>query len=249
MFISFLNNDWPSCAGAALKKKGFNVKYCTHKEVDTFLTEIKSGKYRVVWIVSSGGGYIDGWSIDPSSTYLKDKYKEKFISAVVDYYKSGGGLLLWGDNEPYYYESNLILQQIAKIDSQKPSYLQLAGNTYGDKVLSYGDPTTPGEFDREHLIFSGINYLFEGVTICYPVIESSDESVTNPAAKRVPKKVGDYDVLATSSNGRPVILKMEKKDGCGRVIIDSGWTKLYASYWSSVGQSRYVVNACVWLLD
>jgi len=213
-----------------------------------FLTEIKSGKYRVVWILSSGGGYVDGWSIDSQKTYLKDKYKEEFISAVVNYHKSGGGLFLWGDNEPYFYEVNLILQQIATIDSEKPCYAQLAGNTMANKVLSYGDPTTPGEFDREHLIFSGINYLYEGVTICYPVIKSSDD-ITDPAAKSVPKKVGEYDVLATSTNGRPVILKLEKKNGCGRVIIDSGWTKLYSSNWSTVGQSRYVVNACVWLLD
>jgi len=151
---------------------------------------------------------------------------------------------------------NLILKQIAQIpnDEQKPtSYIQFSGNTNADKVLSYGEPTKPGEFDKHHIIFSGINYLYEGVTICYPVCQSSEETPgsipVDPAEKEVPKKIGEYDVLATSSNGKPVILKIEKQNGCGRVIIDSGWTKLYNFNWSTVGQSRYVVNACVWLLD
>jgi len=78
-------------------------------------------------------------------------------------------------------------------------------------VLSYGDATKPGEFDKEHLIFSGINYLYEGVTICYPVIQSADETPVDPSNKCFVKTVGDFDVMATSSNGKPVILKMEKK--------------------------------------
>jgi len=217
-----------------------------------FLKEIKSGKYRVVWILSSGGGYIDNWGIDSYRTFLKDKYKEEFISSVVDYHKSGGGLFLWGDNEPYYYEMNLILKQISEFnnDEKNPSYIQFSGNTKADKVLSYGDPTKPGEFDKEHLIFSGINYLFEGITICYPVVQSSvTDSFADPSVGGVRGTLGKYDVLATSSNGKPVILKIEKNDGRGRVILDSGWTKLYKFGWSTVGQYRYVVNACVWLLD
>jgi len=35
----------------------------------------------------------------------------------------------------------------------------------------------------------------------------------------------------------------------GRIVIDTGWTKLYQDYWSGAGQSRYVVNASVWLVD
>jgi len=156
---------------------------------------------------------------------------------------------LWGDNEPYYYEMNLVLQHINP-EEQKPRYIQLSGNTYASKVLSYGDPTKPGEFDKDHLVFSGINYLYEGVTICYPISQSStDESSFDPSVEGVPKTIGDYDVLATSSNGRPVILKREKNNERGRILIDSGWTKLYRANWSSVGQSRYVVNGCVWLLD
>ena len=44
----------------------------------------------------------------------------------------------------------------------------ITGNDYGDQTLVYGDANEPGRFDSEHLIFSGVNSLYEGVTICYP---------------------------------------------------------------------------------
>jgi len=121
------------------------------------------------------------------------------------------------------------------------------GNTYADKIISYGEPSKPGEFDAKHIIFSGINYLYEGVTICYPILPADGKPETH--SKEYAKNVGCLDVIATSSNGKPVILKMEKTNQNGRIIVDSGWTKLYQSSWSSVGQARYVVNACVWLVD
>jgi len=152
MFINFLDNDWPSCAGEALEQKGFNVTYCTFQQIEKFLTEIKTGKYKVVWIISSGGGYIDGWRADSHMTFLKDEFKDQFISAVVNFHNSGGVLFFWGDNEPSYYEMNLVLQHINP-EEQKPRYIQLSGNTNANKVLSYGDPTKPGEFDKDHLVF------------------------------------------------------------------------------------------------
>jgi len=106
----------------------------------------------------------------------------------------------------------------------------ITGNTPGQRVLGYGKPNVPGEFDAEHLIFAGINYLYEGNTICYP---ESDGKLTH---------------LATSSDGKPVISFMDSTTDHGRVIVDTGFTKLYCS-WESAGQARYVVNATVYLVD
>jgi len=111
----------------------------------------------------------------------------------------------------------------------------LVGNTPGGRILGYGNGLAPGEFDQDHLIFSGINYLYEGVTICYP------EPVDHLARSSLVH-------LATSSNEHPCISHIESTEEHGRVIIDSGFTKLYCS-WTSAGQARYVVNACVYLVD
>jgi len=35
----------------------------------------------------------------------------------------------------------------------------------------------------------------------------------------------------------------------GRLLVDTGFTKLYPEYWSLAGQARYIVNAIVWLVD
>lgn len=33
----------------------------------------------------------------------------------------------------------------------------------------------------------------------------------------------------------------------GRIIVDSGYTRLFAEYWSTPGTNQYVSNANVWL--
>jgi len=59
--------------------------------------------------------------------------------------------------------------------------------------------------------------------------------------------------LATSTYGKPCLLSCERgksnfAEG-GRIIVDTGFTKLGRDYWAAAGQSRYVVNASVWLVD
>lgn len=45
----------------------------------------------------------------------------------------------------------------------------MSGYDHGDQTLVYGDSCKEaGRFDREHLVFAGINSLYEGITICYP---------------------------------------------------------------------------------
>jgi len=133
------------------------------------------------------------------------------------------GLLIWGDNDPYYAHANLLLPKIAGCE--------LIGNDMAAKVISYGEPTQRGKFDKNHLIFAGINNLYEGITICFP------------------NKSGKLQTLATSTDGHPCILAMERSQEGGRVIVDTGFTKLYKDFWTTAGQPRYVVNASVYLVD
>jgi len=131
-------------------------------------------------------------------------------------------LFIFGDNDPYFAHANAVLPSIAGTI--------LVGNTPGGRVISYGDPATAGEFDEKSLIFAGINYLFEGITICYP---NSDGKLTH---------------LARSTNDKPCISFMDSTEEHGRVVVDSGFTKLYCS-WTSAGQARYIINVCVYLVD
>jgi len=157
-----------------------------------------------------------------------------FKECIMKAHKQGTGLFIFADNQPYVYEANIVLPEIAGCI--------VNGDDHGDQTLVYGwDPREPGRFDKNHLIFSGINSLYEGVTICYPcpvILEG----------KSAPEEIR-LETVATSTYDRPIISKMEATQDHGRVILDTGWTKLYESYWSSTGQARYVVNACVWLTN
>jgi len=136
--------------------------------------------------------------------------------------------MILGDNDPYYVHANLVLQDLVGC--------KLMGNNYGAKTLQFGDSKDAGKFNESHIIFAGINQLYEGITICYP-----------------DNKTSKLKTLATGSDGQPCILNCESGEsnfpGGGRIVVDSGWTKMYQTYWASAGQSRYVVNACVWLVD
>jgi len=106
--------------------------------------------------------------------------------------------------------------------------------------LGYGKPDSPGEFNEESIIFAGLNYLYEGITICYPVM-GDGSSIVDADTK--------LKVLATSTDGNPCIAFIESTETNGRVILDTGFTKMYAGYWESAGQSRYVINSAVYLID
>jgi len=80
--------------------------------------------------------------------------------------------------------------------------------------------------------------IHEGNTICYP------SSETKHAEK-------PWQLLATSSDGKPCMLTVEPHDqSWGRIVIDCGFTKLYDSNWATAaGTERYVLNAAVWVLN
>jgi len=212
LFPTELQNDWRELAKKSMEKKGFNVVVAT-RELQ-FLELLKEDKWDVVWIAGCRRTY-DQFS------------QEEFTNAIIKFHRSGKGLFILGDNDPYFVHCNMILPSLVGCS--------LIGNTTGNKTMKFGSVKTIGEFDQEHLIFAGINNLFEGVTICYP----------NVVSKLIP--------IAMSTDGNPCILCCERgnsnyEDG-GRIVVDSGWTKLYHSYWASAGQARYVVNATVWLVD
>jgi len=215
LFSQELYGYWDELSKRALEKKGFLV--------DVILTEnqlIKALKddmtrYDTIWIIGHHQ-QIDQYDM------------KEFSNLLIEYHKTGRGLFILGDNDPHYFQCNLVLPQLVGCF--------LTGNKYGDKTLKYGVSDRYGEFDSEHLIFAGINNLHEGITICYPDNESNK-----------------LKTLATGTDGRPCILCCERNqsnfENGGRIVVDSGWTKLARMYWAHAGQARYVVNACVWLVD
>lgn len=207
-FYAGLLEDLRSLTLKELQKKGWEVVVVD--DVDSFTSALRDQHIHAAWIIS-GHGFSGN--------------EEGFVNEVERFHVSGRGLMIWGDNEPYFQHANKVL---AKLFS-----FQLTGNTPGGKELLPGkDPTKSGCFGK-HLICSGIVRLHEGITICYP--------------DRVPS---DWSVFGTSSNGKPVLIAKEAsnmKAGPGRVVVDNGFTKIMKSYWTTAGTPRYVSNCCAWL--
>jgi len=196
-------------AKPALEKKGFVVVLET--TMAKFISRLPNAD--VAWVISGMNGSVTG------------PVKE-FTEAVVKFHKRGGGLLVWGDNDPYYAHANVLLPELLK------ERVQLIGNTPGGYPMGVGKPTQKGSFGP-HIITTGVIKLFEGITICYP------------------DKLGPLKVLATSSNDHPAVCYADneslKNETCGRIIVDCGWTKMYCS-WKEAGTARYITNATIWLL-
>uniref|UniRef100_A0A7S1WLE7 Uncharacterized protein n=1 Tax=Alexandrium catenella TaxID=2925 RepID=A0A7S1WLE7_ALECA len=191
-----------------LQKKGWEVQVET--DLEAFTAALRDGRFHVTWIVSSRFGL--------------GAAAAAFVAEVRRFHESGRGLMIWGDNDPFFEHANEVLGSLFGF--------KLVGNTPGGKELFPGDALKPGHFGK-HLICSGILKLHEGVTICYP--------------ERIPD---GWQVVGTSSNSKPVLIAREApslKAGPGRVIVDNGFTKLYANYWTTAGTPRYVSNCCAWL--
>jgi len=198
-------------AKKALETKGFKV--VIERTMNDFTKQLSVAN--VAWIISG-------------TTYSLDANTAPFIDAVVEFHNKGGGLLVWGDNDPYFAHANIVLPKLLN-----NSGVKLIGNTPGGNSMSVGDSSQNKTF-APHVITTGVIKLFEGITICYPA------------------ELGPLKVLATSSDGHPAVCYADneslKSETCGRIIVDCGWTKMYCS-WHEAGTARYVSNASIWLLN
>jgi len=136
--------------------------------------------------------------------------------------------MLWADNGPFVYHANLVLKRLMKTE--------LGGSTPGQKSLTAGTGKDKQTFDGKHLVTSGITQLYEGTTVSYPLVG-----------------LGDLQVLATSSDGHPVICYADNQPRGklvttrGRVMVDCGFTRLWVEF-NEAGTSRYIANSTIWML-
>eukprot|EP01029_Cantina_marsupialis_P006304 TRINITY_DN168_c0_g1_i7.p1 TRINITY_DN168_c0_g1~~TRINITY_DN168_c0_g1_i7.p1 ORF type:complete len:944 (-),score=373.37 TRINITY_DN168_c0_g1_i7:176-3007(-) len=160
------------------------------------------------------------WLIGSSSEILK----EDEIEVIVSNWKDGMGMYIFGDNKPFYVDTNRVLTAMGL-----PT---MTGNYVASKYLSPYDEAT-GKGYATHLVTTGISQrLYEGITI----------------AEFQPKEVKLADcqtVMYNSQGGISVILR-EAQDGCGQVIADGAFTKLYCKF-DAAGSDRFVRNCACWL--
>ncbi len=188
---------------AALKEKGFDVVRWADAAppVDDFRKDLR--KCCQLWVISN------------RELLLSDEH----LAEIGRYFDAGHGVYVWGDNEPYYVDANAVGRRI--LDAT------MDGNVPGDKVVS-PQQRAGGPGFTPHLVMTGLNYLYEGVTI----------ATVRPSSEMKPLVYGSASNLVTAcydSNGK-------------RAIFDGGFTRLFCN-WDTAGTGRYVKNAAAWLAN
>ncbi len=145
------------------------------------------------------------------------------LAVIKRFFDAGHGLYLWGDNEPYYVDTNAVSQALLGTT--------MTGNLIGSQTvgLQGDDPKKPNVgVKRGHLLTTGLEFLFEGITI----------ATIAPTADLQPILYGSANNLVTA---------VYEKNG-KRAVLDGGFTRLYNN-WDSAGTGRYVKNAAAWLVN
>ncbi len=106
----------------------------------------------------------------------------------------------------------------------------MKGNLPGGKVVHEISPT--GRGFQPHLITTGLEHLFEGITVA---------SLVEEVAARY-----GFAPLLYGSAGNLITVVRDPTPACGAVLVDGAFTRLYCQ-WDEAGSARYVCNAACFL--
>ncbi|RKH59111.1 hypothetical protein [Corallococcus llansteffanensis] len=189
---------------AALKEKGFSVYRWVNNAPSP--KELRKGLQKACQL----------WIIADATRHLTPEH----VTVIKEFFDAGHGVYIWGDNEPYYADANVVGEALLGTSMQ--------GNIIGDKTVGLQkDAAGPGLL-RRHLLTTGLEYLYEGITI----------ATIQPNQQLTP--------LLHGSAGNLVAAFYDK--GGKRAIFDGGFTRLY-NKWDTAGTARYVKNAAAWLTN
>ncbi len=189
---------------AALKQKGFSVYRWMNQAPPLKEFEAALEKSCQLWIISDA----------------TQKLSPAHIALIKKFFDEGHGVYIWGDNEPYYADANAVGLALLGV--------KMLGDVPGDQTVGLQKtPTTAGVL-RRHLLTTGLEYLYEGITI----------ATVQPNQVLSPLLYGSANNLVAGfydSKGK-------------RAIFDGGFTRLFLK-WDSAGTARYVKNAAAWLTN
>ena len=212
---------------AALREKGLNsVVYPNGSTPSPAELRKALQKSCQLWLISSG------------TPMLNDEH----VAAIKAFFDAGHGVYVWGDNDPLYADAN-------RVASALVPGLRMEGNLAGNQTVGLADHQGVG-LRKGHLITTGLEHLYEGVTIATVQFSKADghnaalyDGAGGPS--RSPPLPEGFTPLLIGSAGNLVSVAFEK-DG-KRLVMDGGFTRLAVS-WDDAGTARYVKNAAAWLV-
>lgn len=157
------------------------------------------------------------WIISDETRKLNNEH----LAVIKEFFESGKGLYIWGDNAPYYADANFVSAALLDITMEDHSHS-------GQQVVGLKTDENNSGIRQNHLITTGMTYVYEGHTI----------ATINDNAHLTPLIWGSAGNLVTA---------VYEQDG-KRAIFDGGFTRLYLA-WDTAGTGRYVKNAAAWLAN
>lgn len=188
----------------ALKEKGFSVYRFMNAPPSPEELKEALDKSCQFWLISS-------------STQM---LTEEHVEVIKDFFDQGHGVYIWGDNQPYYADANYLAQALFGGE--------MLGNYMGNQVVGLKDRKTNSGLVKNHLITTGLQFVYEGITIA----SIQDNQNLKPL---IYNSEGNIVAATYENNGK-------------RAILDGGFTRLYIS-WDEAGTGRYVKNAAAWLVN
>lgn len=189
---------------AALAEKGFSMMRWRNAPPAPAALHEALGKCSEFWLISTSAPML-----------TKDH-----VAAIKAFFDAGHGVYIWGDNEPYYSDANVLGKALLGVT--------MLGDVPGDNVMPLQKEPGHRGVLRRHLLTTGIEFLYEGITI----------ATIQPNQTLQPLLYGSADNLVAA---------FYDKDG-KRAIFDGGFTRLY-NKWDTAGTARYVKNAAAWLAN
>ncbi|MBN2891279.1 MAG: hypothetical protein JXL97_05385 [Bacteroidales bacterium] len=189
---------------AALKEKGFSVYRWMNAPPSPEELKEALDKACEFWLISS----------------YTQMLTPEHVAVIKDFFDAGHGVYIWGDNDPFYADANLVADALFGG--------QMLGDYWGDQVVGLKEAKTNSGLVPQHLITTGLQYVYEGITIA----TIQNNQYLKP--------------LIYNSEGN-IVAAYYEQDG-KRAILDGGFTRLYIS-WDAAGTGRYVKNAAAWLVN
>lgn len=160
------------------------------------------------------------WIIADSNNELTPAH----VAAIKKFFDAGHGVYIWGDNQPYYADANVVAKALFGTG--------MHGDLRGDNTVGMLTANTKaGGIKPNHLLSTGLEHIYEGITIA--TLDANYASA-------------GLEPLIYGSAGNLVAAYYDK-DG-KRAVLDGGFTRLYMK-WDTAGTARYVKNAAAWLVN
>lgn len=187
----------------ALRKKGFRiVRYANTPPPEQELSDELANASQL-WVISDS----------------KKKLNTGHVKVISEFYEKGRGLYIWGDNSPYHADANTLLENIF---SSKMNGNYMANQVVNEATTSF----SPGFL--QHLVTTGLNHLYEGITISKIELSNGLKPLVRSTDKNCVTAFYDND-------GK-------------RALVDGGFTRLFLQ-WDDAGTARFVTNAAAWLVN